>query len=194
MGDPPQNHKPRGVSDPVQPLQRFLAAPAHPTVPRRTAEGARLPARSAHPPPASGEYGAQTSTRKRLETKIMMAVHHTVPATHLIRTRQAHHHIPERKTLRGRLENIRGALQDNHGYHTASQTASTHPNHLEPTEPSLPTNLAWDGSGVALLPFDRVLCASNCPDYLSLNMARIVSMAMNIRSGRSWKLWKPRRR
>ncbi len=34
----PQNHKPRVVSDQVQPLQRFLAAPAHPTVPRRTAE------------------------------------------------------------------------------------------------------------------------------------------------------------
>ncbi len=140
-----QNHKPRGVSDQVQPRKRFFAAPTHPTVPRRTTEGARLPARSAHPPPAPREHVAQTSTRKLLETKIMMTVHHTVPATHLIRPRQAHHHIPERKTLRSRLENIRGAFHDHHGYHAASQKASTNTNHPEPAEPNLPTNLAWDG-------------------------------------------------
>ncbi len=139
---PPQNHKPRVVSDQVQPLQRFLAAPAHPTVPRRTAEGARLPARSAHSPPAPRAHGAQTSTRKLLETQIVMTVHHMVPATHLIRPRKTHRHIPERKTLRGRLENIRGAFHDHHGSHAASQTARTNPNHPEPAEPSLPTNLA----------------------------------------------------
>ncbi len=134
----------------MQPLQRFFAAPTHPTVPRRTAEGARLPARSAHPPPAPREHVAQTSTRKLLETKIMMTVHHTVPATHLIRPRQAHHHIPERKTLRSRLEKIRGAFHDHHGYHAASQKASTNTNHPESAEPSLPTNLAWDGRGGAV--------------------------------------------
>ncbi len=138
---PPQNHQPRVVSDQVQPLQRFLAAPAHPTVPQRTAEGARLPARSAHPPPAPREYVVQTATRKLLETPIVMTVHHTVPATHLIRPHKAHHPIPERKTLRGRLENIRCAFHGHHGYHAASPTASTNPNHPEPAEPSLPTNL-----------------------------------------------------
>ncbi len=130
-------------------LKLFFAAPTNPTVPRRTAEGARLPARSAHPPPAPREHVAQTSTRKLLETKIMMMVHHTVPATHIIRPRQAHHHIPERKTLRSRLEKIRGAFHDHHGYHAASQTASTNPNPPEPAEPSLPTNLAWDGRAAA---------------------------------------------
>ncbi len=154
---PPQNHQPRGGSDPVQPLQRFLAAPAHPTVPQRTAEGARLPARSAHPPPAPREYVVQTATRKLLETPIVMTVHHTVPATHLIRPHKAHHPIPERKTLRGRLENIRCAFHDHHGYHAASPTASTNPNHPEPAEPSLPTNLAWDRLAAHPLPIiDRL--------------------------------------
>ncbi len=43
-------------------------------------------------------------------------------------------------------------------------------------------------------PASRHRATRNRPRYPSSNMARIVSMVMNIRSGRSWKLWKPRRR
>ena len=49
---------------------------------------------------------SQTTTGQTLEAKVMMLVHQRVPASALIRTRKAHGHIAEMKSVRGAREYV----------------------------------------------------------------------------------------
>ena len=90
----------------------FLPPTADPAVPRTTLEGVGLTAGKADPETAPRDNVAQTAADKAPKTKVMVLVNRRIPATILLRKRQAHRDLRKRalyqatggacKTLRNR--------------------------------------------------------------------------------------------
>ena len=68
---------------------------------RGTLQGADLPAGQRHPPASPLGHVAQAPTSKPGEAQVVMAIHQRVPLDSLVRSRNAHHYLVERKACQG---------------------------------------------------------------------------------------------